>query len=154
MTESYKCEAPNCRKRIFVVPVFEVDIQEELPRNKRQLVNLLRHHKAVYFHQLTCVHCQKFPGLDQWKESEPGDIIKVSALCSLAHEKGLFFSFEAFAGNQTRNSISPMGTHLHWHQNRAQILGETFLGRVPRQNAPGTFKWNFQSPLGNFWKLL
>ncbi|KAH1019994.1 hypothetical protein HUJ04_009728 [Dendroctonus ponderosae] len=76
MTESYKCEAPNCKKRIFVVPVFEVDSKEDLPRNKRQLVNLMRDHKAVYFHQLTCVHCQKFPGLDQWKESEPGDIIK------------------------------------------------------------------------------
>ncbi|ERL92849.1 hypothetical protein D910_10156 [Dendroctonus ponderosae] len=85
MTESYKCEAPNCKKRIFVVPVFEVDSKEDLPRNKRQLVNLMRDHKAVYFHQLTCVHCQKFPGLDQWKESEPGDIIKVSVRCPQAH---------------------------------------------------------------------
>ncbi|KAL1509155.1 hypothetical protein ABEB36_003937 [Hypothenemus hampei] len=77
MTESYKCLEPEtCQKRVFVVPVFEVENTEELPRNKQQLVQLMEQSKAVYFHQLSCVHCQKFPGLEQWKESDSGDLIK------------------------------------------------------------------------------
>lgn len=77
MTESYKCVGPDCQKRIYVVPVFEVDSLEDIPANKSQLVHLMNENKAVYFHQLTCVHCQKFPGLDEWKETDPGNIIKV-----------------------------------------------------------------------------
>lgn len=76
MTESYKCVGPDCQKRIYVVPVFEVDSSEDIPANKSQLVHLMNENKAVYFHQLTCVHCQKFPGLDEWKETDPGNIIK------------------------------------------------------------------------------
>lgn len=76
MTESYKCTDSPCSKRVFVVPVFEVEASENAPRTKAQLLGLIRQEKAVYFQRLICTHCQKFPGLEQWKESDPGDIVK------------------------------------------------------------------------------
>lgn len=77
MTESYKCEELDCGKRVFVVPVFEVESTEDVPRTKNQLINLINLNRAVYFHQISCSHCQKFPGLEQWKDSDPGNVIKV-----------------------------------------------------------------------------
>ncbi|XP_066252850.1 beta-1,4-glucuronyltransferase 1-like [Euwallacea similis] len=78
MTESYKCQdsPEECKKRAFVVPVFEVESTEVVPKTKSKLVQLMNLQKAVYFHQLICGHCQKFPGLEQWMESDPGDVVR------------------------------------------------------------------------------
>lgn len=71
------CLGSECNKRIFVIPIFEVENTEDIPLNKRQLISLMNQNRSVYFHQLTCTTCQKFPGLDQWKETNPGNVIKV-----------------------------------------------------------------------------
>ncbi|XP_066146328.1 beta-1,4-glucuronyltransferase 1-like isoform X2 [Euwallacea fornicatus] len=78
MTESYKCQESlqECKKRAFVIPVFEVESTEAIPKVKNELVQLIILEKAVYFHQFICGHCQKFPGLEQWIESDPGDVIR------------------------------------------------------------------------------
>ncbi|XP_033211638.1 beta-1,4-glucuronyltransferase 1-like isoform X2 [Belonocnema kinseyi] len=51
---------------VFVVPVFEIETNEEPPRNKRQLIAAARVGLAVYFHRYVCPHCQRFPGLTRW----------------------------------------------------------------------------------------
>ncbi|CAG5040993.1 unnamed protein product [Parnassius apollo] len=53
-------------KTIFVVPLFEVERGEEIPRDKNSLVRLVAANRAFYFHQKVCSHCQRFPGLQSW----------------------------------------------------------------------------------------
>ncbi|XP_050298082.1 beta-1,4-glucuronyltransferase 1-like [Anthonomus grandis grandis] len=76
MLENQRCVEPNCDRRVFVVPVFEVATSEDPPKTKKELVRLISLNKAVYFHKYSCPHCQKFPGLEQWKTSDPGEVIK------------------------------------------------------------------------------
>lgn len=51
---------------VYVVPVFEVEVGEDIPRNKAELKQLYDREKAFYFHRWVCQHCQKFPGLVKW----------------------------------------------------------------------------------------
>ncbi|KAJ8919402.1 hypothetical protein NQ315_016495 [Exocentrus adspersus] len=66
----------DCPNKVFVVPIFEVASTQEVPRTKKQLVQLVKEKKAVYFHRLVCSHCQKFPGVDAWMETDPGESVK------------------------------------------------------------------------------
>ncbi|XP_072945624.1 beta-1,4-glucuronyltransferase 1-like isoform X2 [Epargyreus clarus] len=53
-------------KTVFVVPLFEVERGEEIPRDKDTLVRMVATNRAMYFHQRVCSHCQRFPGLQTW----------------------------------------------------------------------------------------
>lgn len=75
MKDAYKLS--DCRNRAFVLPIFEVEATEEIPRNKQQLLYLLKAERAVYFHRMVCTHCQKFPGIEAWMVSDPGSLVKV-----------------------------------------------------------------------------
>ncbi|GJQ65399.1 hypothetical protein Trydic_g7509 [Trypoxylus dichotomus] len=61
---------------VYVVPVFEIERYEEIPRSKNKLLDLIKDERAVYFHRHLCFHCQKFPGLQNWLQDDPGDIVK------------------------------------------------------------------------------
>ncbi|KAK5643990.1 hypothetical protein RI129_007835 [Pyrocoelia pectoralis] len=67
----------HLRHHVFVVPVFEVDNYETVPRSKKDLIQLVRREKAVYFHRHICSHCQKFPGLEQWLSQDSGKAVKI-----------------------------------------------------------------------------
>ena len=60
--------------KVYVIPVFEV--QKTIPNTKEELMIQYARRTAVYFHQLVCAHCQKFPGLSEWisKAGTPGKI--------------------------------------------------------------------------------
>lgn len=60
--------------RVFVVPVFEIDIFETIPKNKLELMKLIKEEKAVYFHRHVCSHCQKFPGLEKWLQNKEEEV--------------------------------------------------------------------------------
>lgn len=77
MVEHYNKTNP---KEVFVVPIFEVEETESIPENKEELLKLLDVQKAVYFHELICKHCQKFPGIENWMASEYSDTIQVIIL--------------------------------------------------------------------------
>lgn len=51
---------------VYVVPVFEIEYYEDIPKLKSQLINLYSQNKAFYFHRWVCSHCQRFPGLQRW----------------------------------------------------------------------------------------
>ncbi|XP_063366399.1 beta-1,4-glucuronyltransferase 1-like [Cydia amplana] len=53
-------------KTVFVVPLFEVEKGEQIPRDKDTLVKMVAANRAMYFHQKFCSHCQRFPGLQTW----------------------------------------------------------------------------------------
>ncbi|XP_030763588.1 beta-1,4-glucuronyltransferase 1-like [Sitophilus oryzae] len=76
MLDVEKCTSTECEKQVYVVPVFEVEASETVPRTKNQLISLLNQEKAVYFHRKICTHCQKFPGLERWMDSDSGDVIR------------------------------------------------------------------------------
>ncbi|CAG9762432.1 unnamed protein product [Ceutorhynchus assimilis] len=56
-------------KKVFVVPIFEVEKDYPIPDNKEELLKLLADQRAVYFHGLVCAHCQRFPGIEKWLET-------------------------------------------------------------------------------------
>ncbi|KAF5284879.1 hypothetical protein FQA39_LY16929 [Lamprigera yunnana] len=75
----------NFKHRVFVVPVFEVDSYEYVPRRKSDLIQLIRREKAVYFHQHICSHCQKFPGLEKWLSQNSGNAAKMLEMCLIGY---------------------------------------------------------------------
>lgn len=65
-------------REVFVLPTFEVEKGEEIPETKKQLQEMLQANRAVYFHQLICHHCQRFPGIDSWiNDNNVDDDVKV-----------------------------------------------------------------------------
>ncbi|KAH1019562.1 hypothetical protein HUJ04_009375 [Dendroctonus ponderosae] len=63
-------------KEVFHVPIFEVAEGTVVPEDKSSLVQLIQTKQAVYFHQTTCEHCQKFPNIDQWISSASFNEVK------------------------------------------------------------------------------
>ncbi|RXG56902.1 hypothetical protein Avbf_10717, partial [Armadillidium vulgare] len=49
------------RKRVYVLPVFEVSKTEVLPNHKKELVLLLKKKKAFIFHENFCKACHEIP---------------------------------------------------------------------------------------------
>jgi len=71
-------------REVFVLPTFEVEKGEEIPETKKQLQEMLQANRAVYFHQLICHHCQRFPGIDSWMNGNNVDD-DVKVLYYLSH---------------------------------------------------------------------
>lgn len=68
----------NVPSRVFVVPIFEVEAFDVIPKTKAELKMMLEKERAVYFHRHVCSHCQKFPGLLTWIQTKPrADIVQV-----------------------------------------------------------------------------
>lgn len=63
-------------KTVFVVPLFEVVRGEQIPRNKRKLIQMITANRATYFHQHVCPHCQRFPGLQTWLLRPERDVVE------------------------------------------------------------------------------
>lgn len=77
MAELLHLKKLNPPSRVFVVPVFEVEAFDVIPRTKDELLMMVKEERAVYFHRHICSHCQKFPGIKTWLQSSPGNTIKV-----------------------------------------------------------------------------
>lgn len=78
MVRSTNAIKPHSPSRVFVVPVFEIEIYDIIPKTKDELLMMVKKEKAVYFHKYICSHCQKFPGIQTWLESVPANLnIKV-----------------------------------------------------------------------------
>lgn len=55
------------QRRVFVLPVFEIDKQVEVvPSTKEELRKLYANKLAVSFHRYMCYPCHKIPQLDKW----------------------------------------------------------------------------------------
>ncbi|XP_043669492.1 beta-1,4-glucuronyltransferase 1-like isoform X1 [Vespula pensylvanica] len=60
---------------VFVLPVFEIDANEQPPSTKKELLSAAKAGLAVYFHRFLCPHCQRFPGLTRWMvRTDPGKV--------------------------------------------------------------------------------
>lgn len=75
---------PVKSSKVYVLPLFEVEEGEVIPRTKTELLKLMKKEHAIYFHRLVCTHCQKFPGLQRWLQAGDDGSVEVSAsyICS------------------------------------------------------------------------
>ncbi|XP_017789736.1 PREDICTED: beta-1,4-glucuronyltransferase 1-like [Habropoda laboriosa] len=66
---------PQKTRIVFVVPVFEIESNEQPPSTKKELLLATKSGMAIYFHRFLCSHCQRFPGLTRWLiRSDPGKV--------------------------------------------------------------------------------
>lgn len=61
-------DAPLQRKapRVFTLSIFEVDATSQVPRDKTELLELLKLGKAIPFHQRVCSSCHGVPKSKEW----------------------------------------------------------------------------------------
>lgn len=56
------------KRRVFIIPTFEVDINTRVPSNTSQLYDLLIKKKAIYFFQSLCTHCFPTPNKTEYND--------------------------------------------------------------------------------------
>ncbi|KAL0268584.1 UNVERIFIED_CONTAM: hypothetical protein PYX00_010462 [Menopon gallinae] len=79
------------KRHVFVLPVFEVvEDEPDVPRTKIQLLDLYDKERAVYFHRLVCLHCQRFPGLQRWLQRKMHPKIRPGTIQPLIVVKRVF----------------------------------------------------------------
>lgn len=54
------------RRRVFMLPIFEVNATIEAPETKRALMAAFERGQAQFFHASICDECQRFPGRGDW----------------------------------------------------------------------------------------
>lgn len=121
MIRSNNAMKPHYPSRVFVVPVFEIEVYDIIPKTKDELLMMVRNEKAVYFHRYICSHCQKFPGIKTWLESSSTNL-NIKVTFSINRNTYIFYyKILAICFGKTRISISSMGTGLYWKQARSFI---------------------------------
>uniref|UniRef100_T1JJI3 N-acetyllactosaminide beta-1,3-N-acetylglucosaminyltransferase n=1 Tax=Strigamia maritima TaxID=126957 RepID=T1JJI3_STRMM len=64
-------------KRLYVLPVYEVEKKVELPDYKQQLVQLVRNGLAVSFHRFLCIKCHQIPNEEGWLRAPSNQSLEV-----------------------------------------------------------------------------
>ena len=58
--------------RVFVVPIFEIKLGQDLPETKLDLVNYLEANITIPFHISKCYNCHTIPGAEEWYQDFKG----------------------------------------------------------------------------------
>ncbi|XP_018321905.1 beta-1,4-glucuronyltransferase 1-like [Agrilus planipennis] len=67
----------NIMKKVFVLPHFEVDEDNEVPMDKTTLVKMVENKSAVFFHEHLCRRCHMIPYYNRWLRTPESDKIDV-----------------------------------------------------------------------------
>lgn len=80
MDMAHKMDIKTYKKssKVYVLPLFEIEAGEVIPRTKTELLRLMKKERAMYFHRMVCTHCQKFPGLQRWLQAHDDGTVEVS----------------------------------------------------------------------------
>lgn len=62
---------------VFVLPVFEIEADQEVPETKTELQDMLRNNTAFVFHKKLCLPCHKVPEGDRWQEQLETDGLNI-----------------------------------------------------------------------------
>ena len=54
------------KKTVYVLPIFEIKANMELPKNKDELVELTKNSSVIVFHKNFCAACHTVPNFKQW----------------------------------------------------------------------------------------
>lgn len=79
--------------KVFVLPIYEIVSDQEVPDNKTQLQALFKAKKAFLFHGKICPPCHSVPRQIQWMRAKEGNTLKVF---SQTKRIGKFEKWEAF----------------------------------------------------------
>lgn len=79
--------------KVFVLPIYEIIAEEEVPENKTQLQALFKAKKAFLFHGKICPQCHSVPKQIQWMRAKESSTLKVY---SQTKRIGKFEKWEAF----------------------------------------------------------
>ncbi|KAK7067084.1 hypothetical protein SK128_025292 [Halocaridina rubra] len=56
------------KPRVYVLPVFEVKENLEVPRAKKELQRMLQRGDAIVFHENICPECHTIPNYEEWRQ--------------------------------------------------------------------------------------
>lgn len=62
---------------VFVIPVFEVDDDQQIPSTKAELSRMMDSHVAQWFHLNFCKHCHQIPHNDKWFLDDKDDEMRI-----------------------------------------------------------------------------
>lgn len=62
---------------VFVLPIFEVEEHQQVPRNKSELLDLFHRNLAVWFHFKICPTCHTIPKAKEWLKADDETVMKV-----------------------------------------------------------------------------
>lgn len=82
------------KRRVFIIPTFELDINTEVPFDPLELYNLLINKKAIYFFQSLCAHCFPIPNKQDYTDKMGMD--PVFSTFSIIKRLGKFKAMEHF----------------------------------------------------------
>lgn len=81
------------KRRVFPLPVFEVQSNATVPDNKKQLVAMLKTKAAIPFHQNVCKGCHVVPNQDKWLNATVTDKLQIF---TVGKRHGKFVYWEPF----------------------------------------------------------
>lgn len=58
------------KNSVFVLPIFEIKADQNVPETKTELQNMIRNNTAFVFHKKLCLVCHKVPDGDKWLAQE------------------------------------------------------------------------------------
>ena len=63
---------------VYVLPVFEVAKNKDLPNSKSELLKMLKNKEAFWFHEKICPHCHRIPNSKEWLQDQNLDELSVA----------------------------------------------------------------------------
>lgn len=92
---------PNKRK-VYVMPVFEVEANASIPNTKEELKQMLNDSTAVPFHVNVCANCHLVPKQKEWLKANNTEKMKIF---TFSKRKGAFASWEPFYISDNKEPI-------------------------------------------------
>ena len=70
--EKYVENHIKLRDIVYVLPIFEIEANMQLPNTKSELINLTKNSSVIVFHKNFCPACHTVPNFKEWLKS-PGN---------------------------------------------------------------------------------
>lgn len=102
--------------QIFVLPVFEIHADANIPENKTQLQMMYKDNKALLFHSDICPQCHQFIDGNEWIEASETDGIDIF---SVGKRMGKYQSWEAFYVGTNREPL--FDERLTWESESSRV---------------------------------
>lgn len=83
----------STQNSVFVLPIFEVSVDQEIPETKAELQEMIKNKTAFVFHEKLCLPCHKVPGSDEWLQQSKREGLNVF---SSAKREGKYKYWEPF----------------------------------------------------------
>ncbi|KAK5638162.1 hypothetical protein RI129_012457 [Pyrocoelia pectoralis] len=103
-------------RSVFVLPPFEVRLNETVPMDKTSLVEMYNKKKAIMFHQLACPLCHKIPKLKEWLKLDVKEGLNLFVVTKRTFQYRLWEPF--YIGT---NDDPFFEERIHWENGRSKM---------------------------------